>query len=286
MIDDVAHRVHSTSANARVRALLVEAAAVRGTVIVGHALWVGAEGRFVDDTADSVGVAWRRDARIRRRLRDRPALGERIADRFAWTRTDRVVVDRLAHGSVPAHVWARVDASVVYARLGSRAVGADHALRMTPTAGRVAKVARNAFAHGRLANCSADRVHATRRRIAWTLRSERSLVTLHDDDALAESISGGSGRTRANRNVIRNCANGFSSANSDARVLASVSNASLAHWAIRVSCALRSTSLVRVAAIVADTFTNGVVVLDTASCVVSAWRREAWVFLLGFAWNG
>lgn len=172
MVDHAANGVQAAGRVARVAALLVEAAAVQRAVVVGDALGIRADGVVVDHLTVAVRVARRRQARVGRLVFDGhwPALDERIAERLIGTRANRAVVDGSARCAVAAHVRARVDASVVHARLGARAVRADDALRVAAGAGRPTRVAGDALANGHAAAGAAHGVHAARRRVAWIVR--------------------------------------------------------------------------------------------------------------------
>lgn len=275
MIDHITNGIQSARADAWIRAPLIEATAIGRTIVVRHTLGVRANGCLIDNATHAIRIAWRWHTRIDWLLQSTSALDKRIADGVTGTRANRIVVHCLAQGAIATHVRTRIDAFIVDARFGSCTIGANHALRCASRARWTAKVARNTFAHGRIANGSAHRIHTARRWITWIYRCQRRFFALHNYDALAESVARCARRARANRYVIGYGARGFGATDSDAWILAFVADARFAHRTVRVAGALGSAAIVWIAMVVANAFANGIVVVHSAAGIVSARRWEA-----------
>lgn len=117
------------------------------------------------------------------------AFDERIADHAIGTRTNRTVIDRFACGTIAAHIRTWIDALIVDACLRSFAIGTDDTLRMASGARRGSVVAWNAFANGRIAGRTANRVDSAWRWIARIV-SVQWLFAFDDDHAATEGVAG------------------------------------------------------------------------------------------------
>lgn len=83
--------------------------------------------------------------------------------------------------------------------------------------------------------------------------------------------------------MIRYGANGVGATYTRAWILASIANARLAHWTIGVAGTFGSAAFVWIAVIFAGALAHSMIIFDATTCIISAWRRNAWI--LGIARN-
>lgn len=121
MVDGSANGIYAACIDAWIGAFLIEARAIRRTVIVGYAFRVRANGGAIYYTTNAVVIAWRRMAWV-----DFVTLwfafDERIADSSIGARANRAVIYRFACRTIATHIWTRIHAFIVHAGLGSFAI--------------------------------------------------------------------------------------------------------------------------------------------------------------------
>lgn len=278
MVDSIANSIHAARIDAWIGAFLIEARTIRRTVIVCDAFGVRANCYAIHNTTNAIVIAWRWLTWI-----DFVTLwfafDEWIADRSIWTRTNRTVIHRFACGSIAAHIWARIDAFIIHAGLCSFTIGANYTFGMATSTSWSSIVARNAFADGRIARRTTNRIYSARRWIAWILRAQW-FFAFHHDHAATEGVTSCARRTRTNRNVIRYGANCFGTAYANTWILTFVANARFAHRTIGISRTLWATSFVRIAMIFARALTHGMIIFNATTCIISAWCWNAWIFFI------
>lgn len=275
MIDAGAQGVRAARVHARIAALLAEARPIGAAVLVDDALGIRADGGAAGANATgAVLAARRRIARIDG-IAGRLAGAERIADRVGGTRAHRIVVERVALGTVAADARARIDAPVIGAGTIARTVRRDRALRMAAGAGCGTLEAGHALAQGGLAagRSAAHGVRAARRRVAWIRYVLCGLRFVLETVASAQRVAGGADRTGADRHVVGDVTLGLGAAGARTRIGALLVDAGAVQRTVGVAEALGPAADVRIAVVFGQALADGVGVLDATARVAAARRR-------------
>lgn len=167
MIYGVTNCINSTGIQARIATFLIETASIERTIIVSYTLWICTNGSSIDDTAETVNVAWIWYAWIGWFVQNWSTFHKWISNRLARARAYWAMIDCLARRSITTHIWTWVNAFVVYTWFCSWTVWANDTLRMTSGTVWITEISRNTFAYSDIALISANRIHRTWRRIAW-----------------------------------------------------------------------------------------------------------------------